>query len=88
MKVSFPIPGSHKGEIPHLYTLYRGTPTSTISARTTQALEVQSSIIYPLRPEHIDILMLVAPADSYNMVLETGNFVVFRLLSLDYSTRG
>jgi hypothetical protein len=38
------LPGSHRGEIPHFYTLQRGTPTSTASTKTTKALEEQSSL--------------------------------------------
>jgi hypothetical protein len=38
------LPGSHRGEIPHFYTLQRGTPTSTVSTRTTKVPEEQSSL--------------------------------------------
>jgi hypothetical protein len=38
------LPGSHRGEIPHFYTLQRGTPISTASTRTTKAPEEQSSL--------------------------------------------
>jgi hypothetical protein len=40
------LPGSHRGEIPHFYTLQRGTPTSTASTKTTKAPEEQSSLAH------------------------------------------
>ena len=36
------LPGTHRGEYSHFYTLKRGTPTSTVSTRTTWVLEEQS----------------------------------------------
>ena len=36
------LPGTHRGEYSHFYTLKRGTPTSTASTRTTWVLEEQS----------------------------------------------
>ena len=36
------LPGTHRGEHSHFYTLKRGTPTSTVSTRTTWVLEEQS----------------------------------------------
>ena len=37
-------PGSHRGEYSQFYALKRGTPTSTVSTRTTQIPEEQSSL--------------------------------------------
>jgi hypothetical protein len=35
------LPGSHKGEYSHFYTLQRGTPTSTVSTNSTWTLAEQ-----------------------------------------------
>jgi hypothetical protein len=54
-------PGSHRGEYPHFYALQKGTPTSTVLTRSTDAS--QAVPFYPLRPGHSDLLMSVAPTD-------------------------
>jgi hypothetical protein len=40
------LPRNHTGEISRVFTLQRGTPTSTASTRTTKALEEQSSLAH------------------------------------------
>jgi hypothetical protein len=55
------LPGSHRGEYPHFYTLQRGTPTSIVS---TNSISVSRAVFfYPQRPRHPNLLMSVAPTD-------------------------
>ena len=61
------LPGTHRGEYSHFYTLKRGTPTSTASTRTTRAPEEQSSCTRS-DTGHLDLLDI---GRSYGSITDT-----------------